>query len=126
MKSFIRRLMHPNAALRMGALQNGFRDIKEHAAFNTGSQSSNIDFEKLMSHEVVMPYIPKVPDLTALLEGSDLSMVEHTEEELAARFDKGLAEEAVELIDLDEEMTFKDDINVDLFADMREIGRGQG
>eukprot|EP01036_Dinobryon_divergens_P032797 gene32797-42457_t len=53
-KSLIRRLMHPNPALRLGALQNGIADIKNHAFFS----SQNIDFEKLLDQQIEMPYQP--------------------------------------------------------------------
>ena len=53
-KSLIRRLLHPNAALRIGALQNGINDIKNHAFFSI----QNIDFAALLNHDVEMPYFP--------------------------------------------------------------------
>lgn len=53
-KSLIRRLLHPNAALRLGSLQNGIDDVKNHAFFTM----SNIDFEGLLNLEVDMPYMP--------------------------------------------------------------------
>lgn len=34
-KSLIRKLLHPNAGLRLGALQSGFLDIKDHPFFVT-------------------------------------------------------------------------------------------
>lgn len=34
-KSLIRKLLHPNAGLRLGALQSGFSDIKCHPLFAT-------------------------------------------------------------------------------------------
>lgn len=54
-KSLIRRLLHPNAALRLGALQNGIQDIISHAFFSL----QEIDFDKLLNQEVPMPYIPE-------------------------------------------------------------------
>lgn len=53
-KSLIRKLLHPNAALRLGALQNGINDIKSHAFFTTQA----LDFELLLNEELEMPYIP--------------------------------------------------------------------
>lgn len=53
-KSLIRRLLHPNAALRIGALQNGIQDITNHAFFTM----QNIDFQALLSQEIEMPYLP--------------------------------------------------------------------
>ena len=53
-KSLIRRLLHPNAALRIGALQNGIDDIKNHAFFSI----QNIDFEGLLNQDIEMKYIP--------------------------------------------------------------------
>ncbi len=55
-KSLIRRLLHPNAALRLGALQNGIDDIKNHAFFSM----QNLDFSKLLAQEYPMAYIPPV------------------------------------------------------------------
>mmetsp|Transcript_19248 Transcript_19248/g.32206 ORF Transcript_19248/g.32206 Transcript_19248/m.32206 type:complete len:894 (+) Transcript_19248:43-2724(+) len=57
-KSLIRRLLHPNAALRMGALQNGIDDIKNHAFFSI----QNIDFEALLGQTLPMPYVPEAFD----------------------------------------------------------------
>lgn len=47
-KSLIRKLLHPNAGLRLGALQSGFSDIKDHPFFVTAVrgctfQSTTID-----------------------------------------------------------------------------------
>jgi protein kinase A len=53
-KSLIRRLLHPNAALRIGALQNGIEDIKNHAFFSM----QGIDFEALLNQDIEMAYIP--------------------------------------------------------------------
>eukprot|EP00597_Dinobryon_sp_UTEXLB2267_P004373 CAMPEP_0170075284 /NCGR_PEP_ID=MMETSP0019_2-20121128/12445_1 /TAXON_ID=98059 /ORGANISM="Dinobryon sp., Strain UTEXLB2267" /LENGTH=583 /DNA_ID=CAMNT_0010286147 /DNA_START=786 /DNA_END=2537 /DNA_ORIENTATION=- len=54
-KSLIRRLMHSNPALRLGALQNGIADIKSHAFFS----SQGVDFDKLMQQQLDMPFIPE-------------------------------------------------------------------
>jgi serine/threonine protein kinase len=53
-KSLIRRLLHPNASLRIGCLQNGFKDIKDHAFF----LSQNIDFQKLLLKDILISFIP--------------------------------------------------------------------
>lgn len=53
-KSLIRRLLHPNASLRIGCLQNGFKDIKDHAFFLT----QNIDFQKLLLKDILISFIP--------------------------------------------------------------------
>ncbi len=53
-KSLIRRLLHPNASLRIGCLQNGFKDIKDHAFFLT----QGIDFAKLLAKDVLVSFIP--------------------------------------------------------------------
>jgi serine/threonine protein kinase len=53
-KSVIRRLLHPNPVLRLGALQNGFDDVKSQAFFITRS----INFDQLLKYELPMPYIP--------------------------------------------------------------------
>ena len=57
-KSLIRRLLHHNPALRLGALQNGFDDIRSHAFF----AMQNVDFDKLQSQEVVMEFTPVLRD----------------------------------------------------------------
>jgi hypothetical protein len=48
--------LHPNAALRLGALQNGIYDITNHAFF----AMRNIDFELLYNQEIDMPYKPNI------------------------------------------------------------------
>jgi hypothetical protein len=53
-KSLIRRLLHPNASLRIGCLQNGFKDIKDHAFFLT----QNIDFNKLLHKDILISFLP--------------------------------------------------------------------
>lgn len=55
-KSLIRKLLHPNPALRLGALLNGFEDVKKQAFFTTQA----INFERILNQEVRMPYIPSV------------------------------------------------------------------
>jgi serine/threonine protein kinase len=55
-KSLIRRLLHPNAALRIGALQNGINDITNHAFF----AMRNLDFELVISEQVEMIYKPTI------------------------------------------------------------------
>lgn len=98
-KSLIRRLLHPNAALRLGALQNGFDDIKRHAFF----VMQNTDFDGLMQQTVEMPYVPPVFEegvtttTTAVIEPIDLdfeftSVEEDPDGEMAVFF-RGLAEE---------------------------------
>jgi len=122
-KSFIRRLMHPKAALRIGTLQNGFKDIKEHAIF-TAYGEKNLDFDKLMNHEWPMDYIPEVRPEDAI---SNLRDEDKTAEQLQAQFDATI-EQGVELIDLAAEVAVDDDINEGLFqdlADMEELQRLQ-
>ena len=53
-KSLIRRLLHPNSALRIGTLQSGSQEVKTHASFMLQS----VDFTAMMQQEMVMPYIP--------------------------------------------------------------------
>jgi serine/threonine protein kinase len=52
-KSLIRRLLHPNASLRIGILQNGANDVKEHAFFST----QRVDFVKLYKKEITPPFV---------------------------------------------------------------------
>lgn len=85
-KSILRRLLHPNASLRIGALQNGGNDIREHAFFTT----QNIDFDKLLKQEISMSYIPmivpdninNVPDLTI----NDLNITEEINAEVSNEY----------------------------------------
>jgi serine/threonine protein kinase len=81
-KSFIRRLLHPNPALRLGALQNGFKDIQKHAFFTTQS----IEFDRLMDEEYEMPYIPKQMSEAELMRpgDSDVDVIDFDEEANAA------------------------------------------
>mmetsp|Transcript_3868 Transcript_3868/g.6037 ORF Transcript_3868/g.6037 Transcript_3868/m.6037 type:complete len:844 (+) Transcript_3868:161-2692(+) len=58
-KSLIRRLLHPNASLRIGCLQNGFNDVRDHAFFLT----QNVNFDKLMSKEVDVAFRPTADDV---------------------------------------------------------------
>jgi hypothetical protein len=60
-KSLIRRLLHPNASLRIGILQNGANDVKEHAFFST----QRIDFTKLYKKEITPPFVSPEKDYTA-------------------------------------------------------------
>ncbi len=63
-KSLIRRLLHPNAALRLGALQNGFDDIRSHAFF----VMQNVDFDKLLTQEVAMECRPPLQEVSRRAE----------------------------------------------------------
>ena len=56
-KSLIRKLLHSNASLRLGALQYGFEDIKRHAFF-AANQVSFSAFHAYPDEVVTMPYIP--------------------------------------------------------------------
>ena len=69
-KSLLRRLLHPNAALRLGALQNGGQDVREHAFFTT----QNIDFNKLLHQEIDMSYKPKIVSDADAPTNGDLDM----------------------------------------------------
>jgi len=63
-KSLIRRLLHPNASLRIGCLQNKCNDVKEHAFFVT----QNVSFVKLMTKTTPISYRPE------LIENTDKSI----------------------------------------------------
>ncbi len=116
MKSFIRRLMHPKAALRIGTLQNGFKDIKEHAIFTAYGEKS-MDLDKLMNRDWPVEYIPTVKPEDA---SSSLSNEEKTSEQLEAEFDATM-EQGIELIDLAAEVAVDDDINEELFQDLADM-----
>jgi len=118
-KSFIRRLMHPKAALRIGTLQNGFKDIKEHAIF-TAYGDKNLDFDKLLAYAWPMEYIPDIKEEDAIVKLRD---EDKSAAQLQAEFDAGM-EQGVELIDLEAEVA-AEDINECLFqdlADLEELG----
>lgn len=76
-KSLIRRLLHPNPSLRIGCLQNGCEDVKEHAFFI----SQNVEFQALINRTCEVSYKPKVEDSTD--KGVDFN-IEH---ELSLEFD---------------------------------------
>lgn len=81
-KSFIRRLLHPNPALRLGALQNGFKDIHSHAFFTTHS----LNFESILNEELPMPYVPNESSLSSssAVDGAiDVDTIDFDDEEHA-------------------------------------------
>ena len=51
--------MHPNASLRLGALQNGFDDIKGHV-YLVASTAGKTDFAGLMSGSVTSVFLPDI------------------------------------------------------------------
>ena len=53
-RSLIRKLLTPNPSLRLGALQNGINEIKNHAFFTM----YNINYEDILERKIKMPYIP--------------------------------------------------------------------
>ena len=75
-KSLIRRLLHPNPALRIGALQGGIDDVKKHAFF----VSQNLNFESLLNQEVEMPYIPELHIIDDSITGTEVDVIDLTEE----------------------------------------------
>ena len=116
MKSFIRRLMHPKAALRIGALQRGFQDIKEHAIFTANADRGKLDWSKILSFETAMDYVPpmkKDDEIAPAIRDED-----KTAQQMQDDFDKGLSANALDMIDLAFEMTVEDDINESLFQDL--------
>jgi len=78
-KSLIRRLLHPNAALRLGALEHGFNDIKKHAFF----QVHGINIAQVASQEVPMPFVPMDLEVEDLREASNPNVPEINLEEEA-------------------------------------------
>lgn len=70
-KSLIRRLLHPNASLRIGCLQNGCNDVKEHAFYTT----QNISFEKLAFKQLPVPFVPSEENIE-VGEGGDMTQGE--------------------------------------------------
>ena len=106
LKSFIRRLMHPNASLRLGALQNGFEDIKGHVLFSSASTAGATDFDGLMEGAVPAVFTPDIV--------SESSM---TAEE---RFERSMKVD-MESINLAEEASKEDELHADLFMDLYDI-----
>lgn len=53
-RSLIRKLLTPNPSLRLGALQNGINEIKNHAFFTM----YNINYEDILERKIKMPYVP--------------------------------------------------------------------
>lgn len=71
-KSLIRRLLHPNSALRIGALQNGIDDIKTHAFFTM----SNVPFQLMLRKEVLMPYAPPLTIVGTSVASNNIEMLD--------------------------------------------------
>lgn len=55
-KSMIRRLLHKSAGLRLGALQHGYKDLKQYTFFET----IGINFNDILNREVKMEFIPNI------------------------------------------------------------------
>lgn len=81
-KSLIRRLLHPNPSLRIGCLQNGCQDVKEHAFFI----SQNLEFHELVNKTFEVTYKPKVDDV------KDVELDFDIQEELSLEFDSSYTE----------------------------------
>lgn len=95
-KSLIRRLLHPNGALRIGALQNGVNEIKSHAFF----KMQGLNWENLENQEIVMPYIPNIDQQQVLC---------------------AQANQSITLLNLDEEMAMDlDDTYEEYFQDLND------
>jgi serine/threonine protein kinase len=77
-KSLIRRLLHPNAVLRLGALQNGISDIINHAFFSM----RNLDFEALLAQELDSIYKPNTDDISASINTSTVADIEPLDMEI--------------------------------------------
>lgn len=84
-KSLIRRLLHPNAGLRLGALEHGFNDIKAHAFFLV----HGINMSQIANQEVAMPYIPATHSEEELRDASNthVPMIDLVEEANAINFE---------------------------------------
>jgi serine/threonine protein kinase len=66
-RTLIRRLLHHNASLRIGCLQHGCQDVKEHAFFLT----QGLDFEKLIAKDMDVSFRPSEEDVK--IQGSTKS-----------------------------------------------------
>ena len=115
-KSLIRRLMHPKASLRIGALQNGFNDLKEHAVYNN-SAIGKTDFDSLAKFQMTMPYIPEQKSAHEAVETHEN---ERTAEQMAEAFEQGMITK-MPLLNLEEEVGIENDINEELFQELIDI-----
>ena len=95
-KSLVRKLLNSNAALRLGALKGGLKDIKEHLFFS----SQNMDWEELRNQNYVMDY---VPTLSGKLDHSHFKVEDENE-------DGGVG-------DIEEYVIEQNSENEDIFAD---------
>ena len=66
-KVFIRKLLLPNAALRLGNLQNGFKDIYDDYVF----ASNGVQFDALLRQETPMAHVPAPFKVAAVGAGAD-------------------------------------------------------
>ena len=130
LRSFIRRSMHPNASLRLGALHNGFEDMRNHNLFGSASAAGMTDFNGLGSREVVPFFKPSLQvagddsgsgDVGDVGEGTgdDSGVGGMSAEE---RFDQMMKlDQVVDSIDLAEESNRVDTVYEDLFKDLYNI-----
>jgi hypothetical protein len=95
--------MHPSASLRLGALHNGFDDMKSHNLFGSASGAGKTDFDGLPRRSVEAAFVPPVSD----------------DEEMSAeeKFD-AMMKLDVESIDLDAESKCSDPMHEELFRDL--------
>jgi serine/threonine protein kinase/CRP-like cAMP-binding protein len=94
LKSFVRRLMHPNASLRLGALQNGYNDIKSHALF-TSTEGGKIDFEGIANGTIKSTFVSQMDNTAEEVDEQD-------------RFEASLKLD-MEVIDIEEELSFNEE-----------------
>lgn len=118
LRSFIRRSMHPNASLRLGALHNGFEDMRSHNLFGTASAAGLTDFDKLRRREVTPFFKPGPRTGTGTAAGADGADGMSAEE----KFDEMMKlDQTVDTIDLAEESSRKDSVYEQVFKDLYEI-----
>ena len=93
-KVFIRKLLWPNAALRLGNLQNGFKDIYDDFVFST----QNVDFGALLRKETPMTFVPtpfsaaEAPLDLSLFDSAELPAAEESSYAHATLFNDLLSE----------------------------------
>jgi len=68
-RSLIRKLLTPNPSLRLGALQSGIHEIKNHAFFTM----HNINYDDILQRKIKMPYIPSTFNISNIVSSQSSS-----------------------------------------------------
>ena len=108
-KSMIRRLLHKSAGLRLGALQHGYKDLKQYTFFET----NNINFNNILNKEIKMEFIPIINERYTHLSNKyviddsfDHEILEEEEENTSGPF-QDIARIDIEEMDDDEMVVYE-------------------